>query len=742
MATTLHSFIDIFGFSENPDSVKVQKICIPIIQRDYAQGREDTNVTRVRKGFLKALHEAVTKKPIVLDFVYGDIDKYGNMIPLDGQQRLTTLFLLHWYAAKKAGVPQEESVFLKKFSYATRYSARYFCADLCDFTPTFNGVLSEEIKNQTWFPFDWEKDPTIRSMLVMLDAIDEQFKDVSGLWEALKNGAIKFYFLPIKDMGLTDELYIKMNSRGKPLTMFEHIKAELEKQIKEIDDDVAKRIMRKIDKEWTDLLWRYRSNENGNIIDDAFLRYFNFICDIIGFMDGENQQSKVKDEFDLLTTYFKKDTKNVLQNIDKFEQFFGCWCNIPGYDSPASFLSSFMSNEHETGKICTSYNVDIFNDCLQSYTTQQFKLGQVVLLYAIITYLMNINTITRSDFERRIRIINNLIKNSEYQVADRSGDDRMMHVLLQTQAIMTTGQIDDSVENNFNIHQLKEEKEKIEFVNNHPDQAEKLYELEDHKMLYGQIAILGLENLDYADRFISLFNCDFDKINCAMMTIGDYGQIEQNKHRYQYGTPSNVEPWHALFHQSANERFEDTKEILIQLLSKHEVFTNDVLQTMIDEYIAECEQKSEYPFRYYYVKYPCFRLGLDGQENESFGKLWGEALDTKKVKVTSGLLDSKYDRSVMATKTRLSPSSYMPFLKAADAEHISREDLGQKLVYKDEYIEFTNNAYIHKKRIKEVNDDTQDELVDTIQIQQNTNGIDTEDRIIKLKKYLAEKMGI
>lgn len=734
MATILHSFIDIFNFSENPDSVKVQKICIPIIQRDYAQGREDANVKRVREGFLKALYDAVTQKPIVLDFVYGDIDKYGNMIPLDGQQRLTTLFLLHWYAAKKAGIPKEEYSFLKNFSYETRYSARYFCADLCDFTPTFNEVLSAEIKNQAWFPLDWEKDPTIRSMLVMLDAIDKQFKEVSGLWEALKNGAIKFYFLPIKDMGLTDELYIKMNSRGKPLTLFEHIKAELEKQIKEIDENSAKRIMHKIDKEWTDLLWQYHNNDTGNVIDDAFLHYFKFICDIIGFTQGKNQQSKGKDKDE-----FKLLKENVVKNIDTFEQYFDCWCNIPGYDSPSSFLSSFMSKEHETGKICTSYNVDIFNDCLQLYT-QQFTLGQIVLLYAIITYLLNINTITRPDFERRIRIINNLIQNSEYEVADRSGDDRMKHVLDQTKAIILNGQIDD--DNSFNKNQMNEENEKIEFVNNHLDQAEKLYELEDHKMLYGQIAILGLENLDYADRFISLFKCDFDKINCALMTIGDYGQIEQNKHRYQYGTPTNVESWHALFHKSANERFEDTKDILVQLLSKHETFTNDVLQTMIDEYITECEQKNEYPFRYYYVKYPCFRLGLDGQENESFGKLWGQAFDTKTVKLTTEFLDSKYDRSVMATKTRLSPSSYMPFLKGADAEHISREDLGQKLVYKDEYIEFTNNAYIHKKRIKEVNDDTQDELVDTIQIQQNADGIDTEDRIVKLKKYLAEKMGI
>ena len=35
-----------------------------------------------------------------LDFVYGSLRKINgktDFIPLDGQQRLTTLFLLHWY---------------------------------------------------------------------------------------------------------------------------------------------------------------------------------------------------------------------------------------------------------------------------------------------------------------------------------------------------------------------------------------------------------------------------------------------------------------------------------------------------------------------------------------------------------------------------------------------------------------------------------------------------------------------
>ena len=66
---------------------------------------------------------------------------------------------------------------------------------------------------------DWHDYPTIISMLVMLDAIKDKFADIDGLWDLLvgKEERIVFFFLPLAENGLSDELYIKMNSRGKKL---------------------------------------------------------------------------------------------------------------------------------------------------------------------------------------------------------------------------------------------------------------------------------------------------------------------------------------------------------------------------------------------------------------------------------------------------------------------------------------------------------------------------------------------
>lgn len=79
-----------------------RKIEIPIIQRDYAQGR--IGKEHLRERFLGEMIAALQGKrsPMTLDFVYGTVENEA-LWPLDGQQRLTTLWLLHWYIAVRTG---------------------------------------------------------------------------------------------------------------------------------------------------------------------------------------------------------------------------------------------------------------------------------------------------------------------------------------------------------------------------------------------------------------------------------------------------------------------------------------------------------------------------------------------------------------------------------------------------------------------------------------------------------------
>ena len=722
MGTSFNSFIDIFntGFKVDEETVHLKKIAIPIIQRDYAQGRIDGEVNRIRARFLDSLHQAIISDPITLDFVYGDINSNGVMTPLDGQQRLTALFLLHWYAAKKENIDPSDHLFLGNFSYETRYSARDFCSFLIKFNPSFTKILSEEIVDQAWFPLDWKKDPTISSMLVMLDAIQVEFADTQGIWDRLKNNAITFYFLPIKDMGLTDELYIKMNSRGKPLTQFEHFKAELERELRKIDEPTAKRIIKKIDLDWTDMLWRYRGNDN--VIDDEFLRYFKFICDIICYQNGGTTQGKSNDEFDLLKEYFSGQNKNVLANIQTLEEYFDCWSKLNGDNTPDKFLERNISHDHQAGKIKIEkrYAVNIFNDCVRTYGditgngNRVFPLNRIVLLYAVISYLLNKDTITDSDFSRRLRIVNNLIQNSEDEISDsefRTSGNRMPAILKQVDAIIRTGKIDDSIEKNLNLNQLAEEAIKITWVENNPDKAEDLFELEDHDLLQGQIGIIGLEQTDYFKRFPSLFSCKWDLVDCALMSIGNYGQKEKNGWRYQLGSKKNMKAWRNLFHKSSNEGFDRTKDVLKELLSLADSFSDELLSGIIDTFINNCEANNEFEWRYYYIKYDLFRPG-------SFGKYWWNDFENK-----------PYEFSVMSTESKISENTYQPFLKAAYKNKLSKDHYGQRAIDGENYIVCANSVYI-------VNNTATNAEVERVYISQNDKSIDVEDRIKKLQSVL------
>lgn len=601
MATSnFHTFISLFKGKDDAEEPLLKAVEIPIIQRDYAQGRISKEVTRIRNRFLTSLYDALTENnPIKLDFVYGDI-KEMRLIPLDGQQRLTTLFLLHWYIARHEGIDEKEFSFIKSFSYSTRYSSREFCQSLIDYTPDFSREnITEDIEDQSWMPLDWQNDPTIASMLTMLDAIHNMFKETSGLWEKLVDGCISFYFLSVEDMGLTDDLYIKMNSRGKPLTEFEHFKAEWEGLVKKIDEDdtdLSGELSRKIDTVWTDILWAYRGSDN--IIDDEFVRYYTYLCSLIYYKKYPDEE-RPDDILELTKVLFAEKKDDAKANLQFIEECFDC---LNGVEIGNLFTKFLTQGEHIEGKssISKSESLDIFEDCCNNFGERQsshrrsFPIGRMVLLYCFLLYLRK--GISDELFIRRLRIVNNLIKASEFELRD----DRMNALLSQTEEIIENGEIlIPEGRPSFNASQLQEEKDKEEWLKDNQDKAETLFYLEDHYLLNGGISVIGLENVDYTNAFYSLFECDWSLVNRTLLSIGDYS-IKVNW-RYQIGSARNDTPWRAIFRAKDNTRAHDT---LVTLLKMNNVFTNDYLASIIDNYL---NTTNTYDWRFYLVKYESMR---------------------------------------------------------------------------------------------------------------------------------------
>lgn len=272
--------------------IEAYAVEIPIIQRDYVQGRKEA--MDVRNQFLGSIHQALTSErlqdPLDLDFVYGSVLRLPDSLfsVLDGQQRLTTLFLLHWYiATKEARAPIFRSAFSSqeksKFTYKVRVSASEFfdALTLADgmMLDSNQETVSESIVDQPWFFLSWKSDPTVTSCLAMLDAIHGAFRDADGgLYARLIDKSaprIVFQYLELDSFGLSDELYIKMNARGKALSSFENFKAWFVSQLGQLPE--GKDLEVKLDKEWTDAFWRI-SQDTGAEFDDLYLRFFNLMA--------------------------------------------------------------------------------------------------------------------------------------------------------------------------------------------------------------------------------------------------------------------------------------------------------------------------------------------------------------------------------------------------------------------------------------------------------------------------------
>ena len=234
-----YTFLDIYkkNLDLNKDTkVKINQIVIPKIQRPYAQGRQDGVCTYVRNTLLKEMFENFQTDEIFdFNFIYGIVrpanDSYVMEL-LDGQQRMTTLFLLYWYVANRElsegnEVDTEIRDALGRFVYETRSTSTVFCQRLASYRVDLKSEPSKAITKAKWYFKSFDRDSTICAMLTMLDAIHEKYNNQDNHELYKKLGNIQFYVKSLGYFNLSEELYIKMNARGLQLSPFENFKADL-----------------------------------------------------------------------------------------------------------------------------------------------------------------------------------------------------------------------------------------------------------------------------------------------------------------------------------------------------------------------------------------------------------------------------------------------------------------------------------------------------------------------------------
>lgn len=439
--------------------------------------------------------------------------------PLDGQQRLTTLFLMYWFIGGVELNKDERntlSSILKNFYYKTRTSSTVFCSKLVnelnssniDFLLRADAICEDnkeiatrvdivtQIENLSWFHDAYKLDPTVQAMLNMLDEIQRQYlkHECKNVFANLDR--LKFYILPLSNFDLTEDLYVKMNARGKQLTNFENFKADFQHWIKHNivkldlkDQEYDGRMMpydmffiNKIDNEWSQCFWNAQKDSEDKNFDPLFMSfvYKYFLNEYILNSSGTNKGLDKESDFILLSdegdysgfSLFERNlTKDSLENLltlldqisahydDIIEVSQPCWA-----DSSAKFdvLKSKLTLQERT----------VFCALIMYLIKKSFdKTALKTWLHVVWNIVENANIDSWRVAAGVIQLIMELVEHS----------DDIYGLLADNSSTINSSQSKDTI---------AEERKKAKLIRNNPDWEDVLLQAESHPFFKGSVSFL------------------------------------------------------------------------------------------------------------------------------------------------------------------------------------------------------------------------------------------------------------
>ncbi|MBQ5561779.1 MAG: DUF262 domain-containing protein, partial [Clostridia bacterium] len=385
---------------------KQRKISIPVIQRDYAQGRNEKSAESIREDFINSLFDAVNDdKEMDINYIYGISKSGGNFLPIDGQQRITSIFLFLWFCAVQEEKTELFCKYVKKFSYMVRISAEEFFDILQDRSDGENPVLKykddfkeyadrtvvghqvveqktgktepviRSLKDFNWYKLEWNNDMTIDGAIRFLDCVREKYynkkynekdPDKSFTEKLLgEDSPIKLIF--IEQNNTSDKkgsseaesldfeaenraaiTYINMNERGKLLNDFENLKAFMCKL--DTAEKNAQNFLKEYDSNYINTFMELGNNKDSlsyqvKTADEmAFNFLFHIYCDLKGI---ENKKWTVYEFIDVLNAEQEKTEIKIFPD-DYFEFM-------------SSVIKTLQENKNDTAKqlmkdYCNYYN--------------------------------------------------------------------------------------------------------------------------------------------------------------------------------------------------------------------------------------------------------------------------------------------------------------------------------------------------------------------------------------------------
>ncbi len=276
-------------------------IYVPEFQRNYLQGDDSSESIKYKRDrLLDDIFDCIKSqsKSINLGFIYGRVEKSykGKLFyPYDGQQRLTTLYFLYLLIYFKFKIYDEIDSIKKKLSYQTRISTNRFIESFLswildskekdnvynDFWNKDGKDLKGFIMSQDWFMMtEWNYDVSIINMLSIIVEISRRIKENLGdkteivnFIDKDENNPFQFDFIYVDDISKSDDLYIKINARGKALSPFENLKSDIDEYWNNEDKT-------KLDVEWTEYVWNQLDENDKNKEKSFDNSFYNLLSNI------------------------------------------------------------------------------------------------------------------------------------------------------------------------------------------------------------------------------------------------------------------------------------------------------------------------------------------------------------------------------------------------------------------------------------------------------------------------------